>query len=285
LLHHQEYIMNIYEAHLITFSPTHTSKQVGETIVRGIGFSKVTSTDLTLHAVDKLEIPRDTLVVITVPVYGGKVAPLALERLKEIHAAGAPAVVVVVYGNRAYEKALAELDAFVSERGFKVIAGATFIGEHSYSTGKNPVAAGRPDVDDLKYAEDFGKKIRIKIEAAVDMERLYAVDVNRIQRPRQPFFPLFRFLRKVIKLRKSGVPLPRIPAVDAELCTHCGYCVKHCPTGAILKGDECNTLVEKCIKCCACVKGCPQKARTYDTPFAALLSDCFKKPKENRIIV
>lgn len=40
------------------------------------------------------------------------------------------------------------------------------------------------------------------------MEHLYPVDVNRIQRPRQPFLPLFKFLRRVIKLRKSGVPLP-----------------------------------------------------------------------------
>ena len=117
------------------------------------------------------------------------------------------------------------------------------------------------------------------------MENLYGVDVTRIQRPRQPFFPLLRFLRRVVKLRKSGVPMPRTPQVDAERCTHCGYCVKHCPAGAIIKGDECNTVAEKCIKCCACVKGCPQKARTYDTPFAVLLSDCFKKQKEDRIIL
>lgn len=147
------------------------------------------------------------------------------------------------------------------------------------------MAAGRPDADDLKYAELFGEKIRAKIAAAADMENLYGVDVTRIQRPRQPFFPLFRFLRKVVKLRKSGVPLPRTPETDAELCTHCGYCVKHCPAGAILKGDECNTIAEKCIKCCACVKGCPQKARSYDTPFAALLADCFQRQKEDRIIV
>ena len=117
------------------------------------------------------------------------------------------------------------------------------------------------------------------------MDKLYGVDVSRIQRPRQPFFPLLRFLRRVVKLRKSGVPMPRTPEVDAERCTHCGYCVKHCPAGAIIKGDECHTVAEKCIKCCACVKGCPQKARTYDTPFAALLSDCFKKQKEDRIII
>lgn len=67
------------------------------------------------------------------------------------------------------------------------------------------------------------------------MEKLYGVDVTRIQRPRQPFFPLLRFLRRVVKLRKSGVPMPRTPQVDAERCTHCGYCVKHCPAGAIIK--------------------------------------------------
>lgn len=53
--------------------------------------------------------------------------------------------------------------------------------------------------------------------------------------------------------------MPRIPAVDTELCNHCGYCAVHCPASAIKKGDECYTDVEKCIRCCACVKGCPQK--------------------------
>lgn len=147
--------MDIHEVHLITFSPTHTSKQVGEAIVRGIGCSKTTINDLTLHRAERSEVPSNRLTVIAVPVYAGHVAPLALERMKDIHADGSPAVVVVVYGNRAYEKALADLDAFASGLGFKVIAGGTFIGEHSYSNEKNPVAPGRPDADDLKYAELF----------------------------------------------------------------------------------------------------------------------------------
>lgn len=277
--------MNIDRVQLITFSPTCTSKQVGEAIVQGTGIPSVPTVDITLKPTDGWEVPRRTLAVVTVPVYGGRVAPLALERMKEMRSDGAPAVVVVVYGNRAYEKALVELDAFVTGRGFKVIAGGTFVGEHSYSHERYPVAAGRPDADDLEYARLFGEKIRAKITAAEDMDGLYGVDVTRIRRPRQPFFPLLRFLHRVIKLRKGGVPLPRTPEVDAERCTHCGYCVKHCPAGAIVKGDECHTVAEKCIKCCACVKGCPQKARTYDTPFAALLSDCFKRQKEDRIIL
>ncbi|MEY8722020.1 4Fe-4S binding protein [Bacteroides stercorirosoris] len=276
--------MDINEVHLICFSPTRTSKQVGEAIVRGTGLTNIITTDLTLQAAE-VDVAEDALTVIAVPVYGGKVAPLAMERLRGIRASGTPVVLVVVYGNRAYEKALIELDAFASTRGFKVIAGATFIGEHSYSTERHPVAAGRPDAYDLQYAEEFGAKLRTKINAAVDMEHLYPVDVNRIQRPRQPFLPLFKFLRRVIKLRKSGMPLPRVPEVNAELCTHCGICAAHCPSGAIIKGDECNTIAEKCIKCCACVKGCPFKARTYDTPFAALLADCFVRQKEPRIII
>lgn len=276
--------MDINGVHLIYFSPTYTSKQVGEAIVRGTGLTNAGITDLTLSAAE-VDVPAETLAVIAVPVYGGRVAPLALERLQGVRASGAPVVLVVVYGNRAYEKALVELDGFASAQGFKVIAGGTFIGEHSYSTADNPVAQGRPDEVDLKYAEEFGMKLRNKIDAAQDMEHLYPVDVNRIQRPRQPFLPLFKFLRRVIKLRKSGVPMPRTPKVDAALCTHCGVCASHCPSGAIIKGDECNTLAEKCIKCCACVKRCPFKARTYDTPFAALLSDCFARQKEARIII
>lgn len=277
--------MSINEIYLITFSPTRTSKQVGDAIVHGTGISSVTNVDLTLDAADRLQIPPHALVVIAVPVYGGHVAPLALERLKSVHSDGAPTVIVVVYGNRAYEKALTQLDTFVTEHGFKVIAGATFVGEHSYSNDKYPIASGRPNADDLKYAELFGEKIRAKITAAAGIDKLYGVDVTRIQRPRQPFFPLLRFFRKVIRLRKSGVSMPRTPEVNAELCTHCGYCSKHCPTGAILKGDECNTVADMCIKCCACVKGCQQRARTYDTPFAALLADSFKRQKEDRIIL
>lgn len=277
--------MTITEINLITFSPTHTSKQIGEAIVRGMGIADVSFVDMTLQTPEQKEFGSDVLAVITVPVYGGHVAPLALERMKDLRADGTPAVIVVVYGNRAYEKALTELDAFVSGLGFKVIAGGTFVGEHSYSSDRYPIAAGRPDDDDLKFAEEFGAKVRIKLSNAADAEHLYGVDVQKIQRPKQPFLPLFRFLRRVIKLRKSGVPMPRTPQVDENLCTHCGLCVKRCPAGAIVKGEECVTNAEKCIRCCACVKGCPQKARTFDTPFAALLHDCFQRPKENRIIL
>ena len=278
--------MTVNEAYLIYFSPTHTSKQIAEAIVHGTGIKNILPVDITRQAGEEIVIPESALAIIVAPVYGGHVAPLAMERLQSIRGLNTPTVLVVVYGNRAYEKALMELDAFATLHGMKVIAGATFVGEHSYSTDKYPVAAGRPDDSDLAFAEDFGKNIMGKIEAADSMDTLYPVDVRAIKRPAQPFFPLFRFLRKVIKLRKSGMPLPRTPWVENEsLCTHCGLCVRHCPAEAITKGDELHTDETKCIKCCACVKFCPKKARVYDTPFAALLSDCFKKQKQPQTIL
>lgn len=272
--------MTVNEAHLIYFSPTHTSKQVAEAIVHGTGIKNIFPVNLTLQAVGETVIPASSLAVIVVPVYGGRVAPLAMERLQSIRGLDAPTVLVVVYGNRAYEKALMELDSFAVPHGLKVIAGATFVGEHSYSTEAHPIAAGRPDDSDLEFAAEFGRKIMEKIQAAATADTLYPIDVRSIKRPAQPFFPLFRFLWKVIKLRKSGVPLPRAPRVEDEsMCTHCGLCVTRCPSGAIVKGDELHVDEAKCIKCCACVKVCHQKARVYDTPFATLLADCFKKQK------
>ena len=278
--------MTIDSAYLIYFSPTHTSKQVGEAIVRGIGAVRPIILDVTRQEMEDTVLPASSLAVIVVPVYGGHVAPLAMKRLQKLRGNNTPVVLVVVYGNRAYEKALVELDGFASSNGFKAVAGATFVGEHSYSTPQHPIAVGRPDKEDLTFAEDFGRKIHAKIEAATEINTLYAVDVRKIARPKQPFFPLFRFLRKVIALRKSGIPLPRTPWMkDEERCTHCGVCVLRCPAHAIAKGDELHTDPEKCIKCCACVKACKQQARIYDTPFAALLAECFKKPKEARTII
>ena len=49
----KDWFMNIDEVQLITFSPTCTSKQVGEAIVHGTGISSVSKVDLTLEAAVK----------------------------------------------------------------------------------------------------------------------------------------------------------------------------------------------------------------------------------------
>ena len=123
----------------------------------------VRALDLT-HAVPRPEtLSADTVAVFAAPVYGGRIPRTALERMEGIRGEGTPAVVIAVYGNRAFEKAAAELADFVRARGFVPVAAAAFVGEHSYSTERTPIAAGRPDGQDLAAAEAFGRAVRRKL--------------------------------------------------------------------------------------------------------------------------
>lgn len=50
------------------------------------------------------------------PVYAGRVPALAVEILKGIKTSGVKCVIVAVYGNRAYEDALVEMQDVATER-------------------------------------------------------------------------------------------------------------------------------------------------------------------------
>ena len=123
-----------------------------------------------------------------------------------------------------------------------------------------PVAEGRPDANDLQIAEQFGKDC---------LKKLKDSDA-----------PTNFFIKGNVPYRHVGPSTPAAPLCTEE-CFACGECIEVCPTHAIYLNEEGKiaTEIAKCIKCCACVKACTKKARIYDTPFAALLSDCFKKQK------
>ena len=129
--------MGISKTYLITFSPTGTSRKIGEAIAKAIS-PQYETIDLTRPATIVKTIPADSIVVFSAPVYGGHVAKTAAKRFEKITSNGANAVAVVVYGNRDYEKSLEEAGHLLRGNGFKVTAGATFIGEHSYSTPATP---------------------------------------------------------------------------------------------------------------------------------------------------
>ena len=215
--------------------------------------------------------------VFAVPVYGGRVAPAALERLQEIRGEGTPAVVLAVYGNRAFGTAVAQLAAFVAERGFVPVAAGAFVGEHSYSTPGTPIAEGRPDTQDLAEAAAFGARIGRKLAHG----ETGPIDAAKLREPHTPLLSKLRFIRFVLgyRRRQKRTPAVLLPAGDAARCTQCGRCVALCPTQAIARGDELHTDPTRCIRCCACVKGCAFGARTFETPFAAVLSRNFARRK------
>ncbi len=116
----------------IVFSPTGGTGKVAEVITQAWGMP-VTKIDLSNVKTDhrSLRLEKDDIAVIAVPSYGGRVPGLAAQRISDIHGDHTPCVIVCVYGNRAYEDTLVELNDIVEESGFKVIAAIAAIAEHS----------------------------------------------------------------------------------------------------------------------------------------------------------
>ena len=95
--------MEYKNVHIIYFSPTHTSAKTAYAIAEGLSGDVLLESDITYDApAEELEIHDDELTIVAAPVYGGRVAETAMERLRAFHAHQAPVVPVVVYGNRDY---------------------------------------------------------------------------------------------------------------------------------------------------------------------------------------
>ena len=96
----------------ISFSPTGTSAKVATAIIHGIMANidcRTITLDATHQSVTCEPISKDDLAIISAPVYGGKMASLAKERMKTLTADGTPCILVAVYGNRAFENALNDM--------------------------------------------------------------------------------------------------------------------------------------------------------------------------------
>ncbi len=166
--------MDLHSVSLAYYSPTRTTQRVLAAIAEGVGARTLTDVDLTLPDAKTRSVPQsqDDLVLFGAPVYAGRIAATAAGRLRRVRGWGTPAVLVVVYGNRAFEDALLELADLVQSTGFLPVAAAAFIGEHSYATDAIPIALGRPDAKDLARATAFGQTIGSKLRGLGSQESL-----------------------------------------------------------------------------------------------------------------
>ncbi len=171
--------MNIESVRLVYFSPTGTTKTVVRSIARGIHPGTMELLDITTPdaRVQPLRTSEKELLIIGVPVYMGRVPVLVTDWLRAISAQNTPVVCVVVYGNRTYEDALIELNDILTKCGCRPIAGAAYLGEHSFSDDETPTARDRPDARDVHHAEAFGRKIREKLTAVPSADRISDVHI------------------------------------------------------------------------------------------------------------
>jgi len=248
--------MHSYHAQRIVFSPTGTTRKIIESITMGLAPKSWSELDLTYSDSDqesaRNQMEETDMAIIGMPVHAGRIPALAAERLRSsVKGRGRGAVLVVVYGNRAYDDALLELHNMAVELGFVPVAAAAFVGEHSFSSPDLPVAEGRPDSMDLEKALNFGKSVKEKmlhVQNSTDKHQQMPVPGN---------FPY-----------RDGVqPAPISPETEADKCVLCGDCVRSCPSGAIrLVNDSVVTDKMQCLRCCACIRVCPTGARVMTHP-------------------
>lgn len=280
--------MELNHLHIVYYSPTHTSRNIARSIGEGTGVARRKETDLTTDR-DETEITvKDAVCIVAVPVYGGLVAPAAVRRILRLKAENSVAVPVVVYGNRDYEDALVQLRDLFRRQGFTPLCGAAFIGEHSYSRPGMPIAEGRPDSDDLRKAQDFGQTAYRKLLGELGVSDAPSPDSRDFaltyDTPLEALITTAE-MKGNVPYKTIGKPTPQAPVVN-ENCYGCGECADWCPTGAISISDgRSDTQVDLCTKCCACVKFCPVGARTFDTPYTAMLHEKFSARREPEIFV
>lgn len=248
--------MDVESVTCLYFSPTGTTGTIAKEIARAIGREGVKVLDCTKagqRAKNRRTFRGGEIVVLAAPVYYGRVPETAADYFSSLSAKNIPAVLVVVYGNRAYDDALKELCDIAVKGGFIPVAGGAFIGEHSYSSEERPIARGRPDKEDLAKAREFGALVRKKLEGMQTLKGMGPLVVPGSVPYKEP--------EGLYRVRSARQTVSFTPDTDMALCTPCTMCADACPTDAIDRGDPTRTDKRRCILCFACVKVCPVRAR------------------------
>lgn len=223
--------------YLIVFSPTGGTRAVANALAeewRAEGLHKI---DLMKPDEDfsRFRFTAEDLCIIACPVFEGRVPPMALDRLGQMHADGTPAIFAAVYGNRHFNDALLELEDTLLALGFMPFAAVSASAQHSilkiYGTG-------RPDEQDREELRGFAAQIKLHLAETAALKPAQVPG-------KRPYIEL------------GGTVA--CPEFDEAKCTYCGRCVWQCPAQALNMRIETDTAL--CIRCMHCVSICPHYAR------------------------
>jgi len=255
--------LRIMEYIKIIFSPTGGTAKVADILTGNRSVKETIDLSKPNQDFTKYQFDSNDVAVVAMPSFGGLAPQVAIDRFSKISGNGAKCVIVTVYGNRAYEDSLVQMQDAAESCGFKVIAAVSAVAEHSIM---HQYASGRPDKMDSAKLSEFADRIEEKISEGKDT----APDVpgNR------PY-------------KKAGgaalVPKP------TSACTECKTCVMACPVQAIDASSPNITDSKKCISCMRCVSICPSEARKVNGAMVKIASLAIKKAclekKENELFI
>ncbi len=232
----------------IFFSATNTTDKV----MKELGSDAQSSINVTLAkpSSESLKFSENDIIFIGFPVFGGRVPALFLERISSLEGNGCKAVVVALYGNRHYDDAIKEMQAFAEGHGCHVVAAIAAVAQHSIAP---TIAAGRPDETDINNLRDFKSMIEKKAQEG----------------------SLTAFAPRPEESYKEYRQMPIMPE-STDDCSLCGVCASECPVGAISIGDTCQTDPDKCILCMRCTAVCPSGARKLNDDILASVTMMIK---------
>ena len=235
------------------FSPTGSTRKIVETVASGMGVPVKTPISITTpQERDSFSGRVDgDLLIVGVPVYAGTFPSLILSPLNKIDGNGHWALPVAVCGNVRMGTCLTELCGILKRQGFTIPAAGNFIAQHSFASEDFSIGIGRPDVEDLRKATEFGRRVVDKI--AKDPEDITC------QYGGKTYIRMYVSgsleAKGLASLPERFRQLIRVNDHIDELCPDCRLCVEVCPTGSI---DPASYRIEDetCIRCFACTDVC-----------------------------
>lgn len=253
--------MSVYSMY---FSPTGGTKRVMDILADGLSADNPIDLSEANADYSAYSFTAEDVCLIGVPSFGGRVPGVVLERMRRMRVDGALAVLVAVFGNRAYDDTLLELKNEASACGYIIGAAVAAVAEHSIARS---FGAGRPDAEDEVELRRFSKEIAGIIASGKPAKDL-ALPGN---------FPYRKY---------GGVPFkPKA----GRTCTKCGLCSEKCPVAAIPRDNPASAGDEKCISCMRCAALCPQGARKLNGMLLFVASKMLKKAcaerKDNELYI
>ncbi len=268
--------MEIKKITKIYFSPTNSTNKVIDAIEDGLGVDaeeSINLTDFEVRTNFKLDITsKDELLIIGVPVYCQRIPRVVKEPLSRLKGSGQPIIIISLCGGIGKGLALKQLEELVEKSGFNVVGAGAFIGTHSFSSNVLEIEKNRPDKEDLKLANRFGKSIIDKLKKIDSVENFNKLNIKG----RLTCIPR-------IVPQNNAKWFVHNPKVDSKKCNRCGICVDLCPTNAINKNDL-SIDDELCLRCFACVKSCPTGAREINYKFAWIVKLYLKIKSRRRML-
>lgn len=252
--------MPVYQ---IIFSPTGGTRAVSELLASA--WPETTTVDLCDPKAEERTqtFTADDLCIFAVPAFEGRVPKVNLRRIKKLTGNNTPCIMAAVYGNRAIDDTLIELEDELLHLGFQPFAAVSAVAQHSMLP---MYGAGRPDEGDQVQLKEFSRKLRQTYEQGPAAEPV-AVPGKR------PYI--------VINIDQT------FPSYDGEKCTHCMQCAKLCPVAAIDPSDPSKLSKALCMSCMRCVKVCPTNAKYLPAEriekICQAIGHLLEEPKENTL--